>query len=686
MNEQNERRMFGRRRRANVPQDQKRGRRYEVSVNQDEDVQLQARAIAAGVTVPRFLFESAMSAHVETDTDRKAAIAELFKLRRDMAGVAANVNQLPSGRTKSVPSRLTRTLWWPSTGPSSLRFVSCLIGSVTHDPEHHARRSDDGLMVYLAGEGRENEHTEQHLVAGDSAIVTMYGYDALDRNTALAIAHDLDEPRVLYGVDVQRKVTSTDKETGEARSRYVGADVWHCSLSLGADDGHLSDEKWGEIAQQFVDRMGFTEASGKAPCRWVAVRHGLSKNGNDHVHIAVSLVREDGTKASVHMDQPKAQRACRELEREHGLTQLAQDGRTLGGARDQAARAVPGTPPGRRGGEPPARTRGTRSRLASVDEGEFVRRLRRAVSSYDRASPPGATTLAGYSVALRPEKDEPVVWHGGGKLARDLTLPRLREGWPDSPQSAQAAVDEWRATSRNPWRYQPVAPGREVATPDPSMWKQYTDDLRQMRAQMQSVPIEDRAGWRTSHATPPVRSPRGRSALNRPPGHSPRPRATSPVPRTPRTRVQAEARRGVSSAGATALLMAASTGGKGSMAEALMLRQLAATAKAVMDMHSAAGDLRRAQQIDQTLREQYTAVRDRLPSLRTATATPPATPAPVDRSELTAEQRQAVEAVERSNARPGVTGSPVPNRLDPPRRTAPTVTPNERDGQEQQGR
>jgi len=94
MSEQNERRVFGRRRRANVPQDRKRDRRYEVSVNGDEDVQLQARAVAAGVTVPRFLFESAMSAHVQTDTDRKAAIAELFKLRRDMAGVATNVNQL----------------------------------------------------------------------------------------------------------------------------------------------------------------------------------------------------------------------------------------------------------------------------------------------------------------------------------------------------------------------------------------------------------------------------------------------------------------------------------------------------------------------------------------------------------------------------------------------------------------
>lgn len=55
-----------------------------------------------------------------------------------------------------------------------------------------------------------------------------------------------------------------------------------------------------------------------------------------------------------------------------------------------------------------------------------------------------------------------MVWHGGGKLARDLTLPELRKGWPDAPQSAQTAVDEWRATAKNPWRYEPVAPGREA--------------------------------------------------------------------------------------------------------------------------------------------------------------------------------------------------------------------------------
>lgn len=41
--------------------------------------------------------------------------------------------------------------------------------------------------------------------------------------------------------------------------------MWHCSLSLRAEEGDLSDERWAEIANDFMDEMGFTEASGKAP-------------------------------------------------------------------------------------------------------------------------------------------------------------------------------------------------------------------------------------------------------------------------------------------------------------------------------------------------------------------------------------------------------------------------------------
>lgn len=85
--------LFGRQRRANA-EDGPRQKRYTVKVTREEDVQLIARAVARSVTVPRLMVETAMSAHIETDTDRKAAIAELFALRRLLANVANNVNQI----------------------------------------------------------------------------------------------------------------------------------------------------------------------------------------------------------------------------------------------------------------------------------------------------------------------------------------------------------------------------------------------------------------------------------------------------------------------------------------------------------------------------------------------------------------------------------------------------------------
>ena len=90
--EKSERRLFGRQRRANA--DGGREKSYRVYVTAEEDAQLRARAVVADVTVPRFLFESAMNANVETSTDRKNAIAEMFRLTRLMANVSNNVNQL----------------------------------------------------------------------------------------------------------------------------------------------------------------------------------------------------------------------------------------------------------------------------------------------------------------------------------------------------------------------------------------------------------------------------------------------------------------------------------------------------------------------------------------------------------------------------------------------------------------
>jgi hypothetical protein len=296
-----------------------------------------------------------------------------------------------------------------------------------------------GLMSYLAGPGRHNEHEEQHLVAGDPAIMAMHGYAVLDRETAMAVARSIDMPRKAFGTEVSRVARMTDSETGEVMTHRVAADVWHCSLSLRAEEGQLSDEKWGAIAQDFVDRMGFTEAGGKAACRWVAVRHGLSTAGNDHVHLAVSLVREDGTKASTHNDFKRAQDVCRQLEVEYGLEQLESRDRGIGergikpGERERAARTGAVEIDAHRL-ERAVRAAAT----SSLDEGEFVRRMRRGgVLIRPRFAAGRDDVIAGYSVALRPTNGAQPIWFGGGRLARDLTLPRLREGWPDSVDTAR---------------------------------------------------------------------------------------------------------------------------------------------------------------------------------------------------------------------------------------------------------
>lgn len=68
----------------------------------------------------------------------------------------------------------------------------------------------------------------------------------------------------------------------------------------------------------FVVEMGFIDdKNGLADCAWLAVHHGSSKDGNDHVHIAVNLVREDGRRADIHQSSA-APRRRRPRRRGHG--------------------------------------------------------------------------------------------------------------------------------------------------------------------------------------------------------------------------------------------------------------------------------------------------------------------------------------------------------------------------------
>ena len=84
-----------------------------VRLSLEEKRRLRERAGELGVSVPRLMVEAALSG-VETPAQRRAWVAELFELRRLLATVANNVNQLAKVANTSgeLPAgeRLSRTL------------------------------------------------------------------------------------------------------------------------------------------------------------------------------------------------------------------------------------------------------------------------------------------------------------------------------------------------------------------------------------------------------------------------------------------------------------------------------------------------------------------------------------------------------------------------------------------------
>lgn len=181
-----------------------------------------------------------------------------------------------------------------------------------------------GLMRYLVGPGGAGEHEDPHLVAGDGVLLDFF-HDRFELNVDVAtqIASMLDRYMNVMRVHPTGRIRNFSAKTGKTEVIGRGRNhVWHCTLCLSPTESFLEDETWQLIATDFMDEMGFTEASGKAPCRWVAVRHGASKNGGDHIHIAANIVRGDGTKWSPWRDQVIAHRVCNSLEHKYGLEVL----------------------------------------------------------------------------------------------------------------------------------------------------------------------------------------------------------------------------------------------------------------------------------------------------------------------------------------------------------------------------
>ena len=350
-----------------------------------------------------------------------------------------------------------------------------------------------GLMRYLVGPGRANEHENPHVIAGSRDIVRKWGdWETISVSQASEIATRLDAYMHETGTFPTGKTRRFNPATGQVEwtGEIEATHVWHCSLSLSPEEAALGDEVWGRIASDFMDEMGFTGSDGKAPCRWVAIHHGSAKNGGDHIHIAATIVREDGTKWSPWYDQRRAQKACNVLEHRYGL--LVVESREHGrGSRCDSAVAQNAA---KRAGASRTDRAVLEERLraaatASASEADFVRQARRlGVRLHPRFAHGRTDIVVGYSAALRTENGQQTRWWGGGRIARDLTLTQLRTRWEDTPTSALEAVEAWKG------HYPKRAPY------DGPLWEDRIRALGHFRAHLEQLSPTDRVGLANASA------------------------------------------------------------------------------------------------------------------------------------------------------------------------------------------
>ena len=462
-----------------------------------------------------------------------------------------------------------------------------------------------GVLRYLVGKGKREEHQRPRLVAGSPEAVLIAEGRELTARDAGYLARFLDEPRERF----ETRVTIAERDSD---GRLVGtrdAHVWHCSLALHPSEPELTDERWREICEQFVAEMRFAGDTAPAQCRWVAIRHGRSSGGSDHAHVVVTLVAEDGSKANVHSDRPRAQRACRELEQRFGLRSL--EARTRGaGSRalkhgEIAADRRRGHEVGERGEHEERSTRRRLERVvracagASQDESEFVVRLReQGLQVRPRYAEGGVSQVSGYAVrlAVGGEGRGRAVWYGGGRLARDLTLPALRRGWRQDRAATKRAVERWRSGRSPRSRTEREAELEQRGL----LWHRCTSEIERVRHQLRGAGTDQAACAHAAREGAAVLAAWSVQLEGDRPGALAR--ASRQLARSGELPAHTPAaRRRLSRASGLALMMLAAGQPDSAVGWVLVCRELGLLATEIGRVHRARGELDRAGEIESQL-------------------------------------------------------------------------------------
>jgi hypothetical protein len=263
--------------------------------------------------------------------------------------------------------------------------------------------------------------------------------------------------------------------------------VYHIAVRNRADDRALSDAEWAVVAEELMHRTGVAPRGDEGGCRWVAVRHA-----EDHVHIVATLVRQDGAPVFPRNDFYRIGEACRQLEERFGLMVTASRDRTAA-TRPTYAEAAKAQ---RRNKPVPARDilRIEVQAAAAAADGveEFFAGLRRqGVMVRQRLSVRDPGEVTGYAVAWPGDvaADGSPIWYGGGRLAADLTLPKLKTRWGIEPADAAAspAAGDGRTDGRAGERHRLTAEERD------RMWRVAQQAADQAAAHVRNTASTDPA-------------------------------------------------------------------------------------------------------------------------------------------------------------------------------------------------
>ncbi|MFE4173260.1 relaxase/mobilization nuclease domain-containing protein [Streptomyces sp. NPDC056909] len=298
-------------------------------------------------------------------------------------------------------------------------------------------RSTRGVINYLYGPGRANEHTDPHLVASWDGFAPDPGRSA-DENAARA--------QLAKAMDLRVK---------QAGDRAPDGHVWHCSVRAAPTDRVLTDTEWAALARRVVSAAGIAPEGDPDGCRWIAVRHA-----DDHIHIVATKVRGDLTPARNWNDYRRVNKELIAIETELGLFQVERGDRTAA-KRPTRAEKEKATRTGRQrtAREHLRSTARTMVAIAITPE-EFLYLLSHTEGVLTEVQYFPSGGIRGYKIALEGDTNaagQPI-WFSGSTLAPDLSFPQVRERLTaTAPQATPQTGDRHRP---NPWHQATAAAER----------------------------------------------------------------------------------------------------------------------------------------------------------------------------------------------------------------------------------